>query len=322
MSEQYIYQVARLRSLETQLFSDGTINQLLACPDHESCMRFLSEKGWGAGGEGETADSMLEREEEKTSALMTELKVSPEAFEVLELPKLFQNLKAAVKETVSGPVTGEVYYEDTKPGAGEIRAIAAAGEWDRLPANMKGCAVEAHETLMHTGDGQMCDVIIDRACLDAIAKAGKASKNDVIRDYAEATVAVADIKIAARSARTGKSADFMDRAIAECRTLNKPELVRAASGGVPALYDYLKGTIYSEGADALSESPSAFERWCDNKLIETVKPQKYNSFTVGPIIAYYIARQNEIKMVRIILSGKLNGLSEESIRERVREMYV
>ena len=30
----------------------------------------------------------------------------------------------------------------------------------------------------------------------------------------------------------------------------------------------------------------------------------------------------EIKMVRIILSGKQNGFSEESIRERVREMYV
>ncbi|MCI8744511.1 MAG: V-type ATP synthase subunit C, partial [Lachnospiraceae bacterium] len=35
-----------------------------------------------------------------------------------------------------------------------------------------------------------------------------------------------------------------------------------------------------------------------------------------------LARENEIKTVRIILSGKLNGLSDDSIRERVREMYV
>ena len=38
--------------------------------------------------------------------------------------------------------------------------------------------------------------------------------------------------------------------------------------------------------------------------------------------AYVLARENEIKTVRIILSGKQNGFSEESIRERVREMYV
>ena len=35
-----------------------------------------------------------------------------------------------------------------------------------------------------------------------------------------------------------------------------------------------------------------------------------------------IARENEIKTVRIILSGKQSGFSDDSIRERVREMYV
>ena len=72
----------------------------------------------------------------------------------------------------------------------------------------------------------------------------------------------------------------------------------------------------------MRESPSAFERWCDNRIIETMQPQKYNAFSVGPLIAYVIARENEIKTVRIILTGKQNDLPEESIRERVREMYV
>ena len=40
------------------------------------------------------------------------------------------------------------------------------------------------------------------------------------------------------------------------------------------------------------------------------------------VIAYVIARQNEIKTVRIILSGKQNELPDDSIRERVRKMYV
>ena len=85
---------------------------------------------------------------------------------------------------------------------------------------------------------------------------------------------------------------------------------------------YLADTAYAGGAEALSESASAFERWCDNRIIETIKPQKYNPFTVGPIVAYILARLNEIKTVRIILTCKLNRLPEEAIRERVREMYV
>ena len=89
-----------------------------------------------------------------------------------------------------------------------------------------------------------------------------------------------------------------------------------------AICEYLAGTSYAGGADALKESPSAFERWCDNRMIETIKPQKYNSFSVGPLVAYELARENEIKTVRIILTGKQNGFSDEAIRERVREMYV
>ena len=69
-------------------------------------------------------------------------------------------------------------------------------------------------------------------------------------------------------------------------------------------------------------SQSEFERWCDNQVIEAMKPQKYNPFSVGPLVAYALARENEIKTVRIILSGKRTGMPEASIRERVREMYV
>lgn len=85
--------------------------------------------------------------------------------------------------------------------------------------------------------------------------------------------------------------------------------------------DYLVTTAYAGGAEALAESPSAFERWCDNRMIETMRPQKYQAFSVGPLVAYIVARENEIKTVRIILTGKQNQFPEEAIRERIREMY-
>ena len=86
--------------------------------------------------------------------------------------------------------------------------------------------------------------------------------------------------------------------------------------------EYLRNEGYEEAAEALKESASAFERWCDNRVIRAVRPQKYNSFSAGPLIAYVIARENEIKTVRIILTGRQNELPDDAIRERIREMYV
>ena len=78
---------------------------------------------------------------------------------------------------------------------------------------------EASETFLHTGDGQLCDIIVDRSALAAIYECGKNASDAIIRDYAETTVAVADIKIAVRSQKTGKHLDFMRRAMAPCDKL-------------------------------------------------------------------------------------------------------
>ena len=238
-----------------------------------------------------------------------------EHFDVLSYPKLFHNLKAAVKEVCTGDKNQHIYYEDVRIPGEEMRKIVEDRDFGKLPDSMRIAGEEAYETLLHTGDGQLCDVIIDRAALDAIYQAGKESPDKIIQDYAESTVAVADIKIAVRSQKTAKSTDFMKRAMAECDSLSVSQLSKAALSGMDAICEYLRGTAYAEGADALAESPSAFERWCDNWIIQTISPEKYHAFTIGPVIAYVIARQNEIKTVRIILSGKQKELPMMERRE-------
>ena len=277
MSEQYTYAVARIRALEVSLFSDSTIDQLIACQNYDQALQFLEEKGWGDAESSGDAEKILTREEEKTWEVVKELSIGMEHFDVLSYPKLFHNLKAAVKEVCTGDKNRHIYYEDVRIPGEEMRKIVEDRDFGKLPDSMRIAGEEAYETLLHTGDGQLCDVIIDRAALDAIYQAGKESPDKIIQDYAESTVAVADIKIAVRSQKTAKSTDFMKRAMAECDSLSVSQLSKAALSGMDAICEYLRGTAYAEGADALAESPSAFERWCDNRIIQTISPEKYHA---------------------------------------------
>ena len=253
---------------------------------------------------------------------LEEMHVDMDVFNVLSYTNWFHNLKAAVKEVCTGKSGANIFYEGTPIPKEEMLRIIKEKDYKALPENMQTAAEEAVEALLHSGDGQLCDIIIDRATMEAIKEAGRASKDDIIRDYAESTVAVANIKIAVRALKTAKSLEFMQRAMAPCDSLNVDGLARAALAGMDSIIEYLNGNGYAAGAEALKESPSAFERWCDNRIIQTIKPQKTNPFSLGPLVAYVIARENEIKTVRIILTCKQNGLSDDSIRERVREMYV
>ncbi len=319
---EFTYAVARIRALEVSLFSASAIEQLIACQSEESCLQFLTERGWGDSDTPLNADAILTRESEKIWETMREMRIDMSVFDVLSYPNLFHNLKAAIKEVCSEETHPGIFFEDCAISPKEMMDIVREKDFSKLPANMAHAAEEAYETLLHTRDGQLCDVIIDKATLEAIYQAGKDADADIIRNYAEDTVAVANIKIAVRSQKTAKSLDFMKRAMVECDSLSVDQLAKAALNSVDAICEYLSGTAYAEGAKALAESTSAFERWCDNRIIHTIQPQKYNAFSVGPLVAYVLARENEIKTVRIILSGKANNLPDDSIRERVREMYV
>ena len=267
-------------------------------------------------------NDILRAETDKTWAAVAEMVDDMSVFDVIRLPDLYHNLKAAIKTVVAGETPAHVFFDNAEIDGQKMLSIVSDKAWDRLPEHMRDCAREAWDCMAQAGDGQMCDAVIDRGTLLAIMQAAKKADDSLLRDYAETTVAVADIKIAVRSMKTGKNKDFMKRAMAECNTLDIDRLATAAVAGMEEIERYLADTAYAGGAEALSKSASAFERWCDNRIIETIKPQKYNPFTVGPIVAYILARLNEIKTVRIILTCKLNQLPEEAIRERVREMYV
>ena len=282
----------------------------------------MTEKGWGDPSSDRDMDAVLKREEEKTWEVIRDVAPDMSVFDVLSYPKLYHNLKAAIKEVCTETRNPGIFYDDCQIPGREMLQIVENREFSKLPRGMSRVAEEAFDTLLHTRDGQLCDIMIDKAALDAICEAGRRSGEPIIQDYADTTVAIADIKIAVRSQKTGKSVDFMRSAMAECAGLNIEQLIRAALAGADEIAQYLEGTSYAGGADALRESPSAFERWCDNRMIETLKPQKYETFSVGPLLGYLIARENEIKTVRIILTGKQNGFPDEAIRERIREMYV
>ena len=307
---QYIFAVARTRVLETKLLTDAFVEQLIATPDVEQCRRLLAEKGW---------DESLTREEEKIWETIKDLRVPETYLDVLKFPMLYHNLKAAIKQTMDSDAKSIAFYKDENYGRESMIKIISAKDYSKLPLHMRAIAKEAYETYLHTQDGQLCDIMVDKACLEAIGKAGKESDEAVVRDYARSIVEITDIKMAVRCERTGKSYDFCKKALADCPGINVSELSRAASTG--KVMEYLKNTSFSEAAEALEQSTSAFERWCDNRMIEAMKPQKMEPFSIGPVFAYAVARLNEIKTVRIILLGKANGLPERGIRERVRKMY-
>ena len=321
MQQDYTYAVARIRYRETKLLSDADLGSLMASKDVDSCMRLLRDKGWGDNGEL-TPDSLLKLEEKKLWDLTAEIIDDLSVLNFLLIPNDFHNLKVAIKCITRDIEPDGLFISSAVEDPEKIYRAVKSREYGDLPEYMRDCAKEAMTTLLQTSDGQLCDIIVDKACMDYVYALGKESDNDIIRLYCELFVASADIKIAVRCANTGKQQDFIRRALAKCDTLDIDRLCAAACESRDAVLSYLGTTEYRSAVDAITVSMSAFEKWCDDYLTSVMKHQKWEPFGIGPIVAYIIARRNEIKAVRMILSAKVNDLPEQTIKERLRDMYV
>ena len=320
--DEYIYAVSRIRHRETKLFTKKHIEQMISMPDAESVLRFLAEQGFGATNKLTEEIDPIDAEREKLWALMKELLGDLDCFDFLRIQNDFQNLKAAIKAQYSELSTDGLFMSGSVYDPEELAKAIAEKDYSSLPEVLREVGENAHKTLLKTADGQLCDMIIDKACLETVYAFGKKSSEKIVSDYCELFVASSDIKIAVRGSKLLKSQSFILDSLAECESLNIRTLASASAKGFEDLLSYLSTTDYKWAVEHIKVSLTDFEKYCDNKLIGLLKSQKAEPFTLGPLVAYAIAKENEIKAVRLILTAKENDLADSVIRERIRDMYV
>ncbi len=317
----YIYAVACIRAKEKSLLTDADIQTMVGMKSEKEVLAYLTERGWGDGSANADMEKVLADEEEAQMKLLRTLGVDAEIVDSLFVQELYHNLKAAIKEICTGRDDTEAFYDHDKYGKNEMISIIRDKAFEKLPDQMQKVAKHGLDVMLTTRDGQRLDVLIDRACLDDIEHTAATTKDKFLKNYSETKVVIADIKIAVRSADTRRPLQMIEEALAPNRTFDVRRLAAAAATSRDSVYEFLERTGYKTAVEALKDSFSSFEKWCDDYIMSTLMDQKTNIESSGPIVAFYLAKQNEIRTARIIMTAKANGFSEDVISERVRKMY-
>ncbi len=324
MKNDYIYAAARIRVLETGLLKRQDLDQLMGARDVSQALLWLAELGWGPRDRTMAPETLLKDQEERTWALVNELLPDPSVLDPLKYQYDYHNLKAAIKLCYTGSSLpkerffisgGAIPWE-------KIDQCIREKDYDALPEPMAKAAGEAFETLLHTGDGQLSDSIIDRHFLEDFDRTCQESPARVLRAYGEAFTVFSDLRIALRSYKTQRPISFLNQALAKSKAINIRDLAQEAIKGPEHIAQVAERTKFSSAGPAIRASEAAFEKWCSDTTMALIRPERADSSTLGPVIAYVLARENEIKYVRLILSVKQNQLPETLILERLGELYV
>lgn len=316
----YAYAVARIRCNELKLLTKSDLELLLSSSSVEECMKRLTDKGYGGKGASYASErELLKAESENTWELINEIAPDTAVFDSLKTANDYHNLKVITESYILGSdYASMIVYPVTVEPETILEAIKTK-EYALLPEHMRECAEKAYTVFIEARDAQLGEAIIDRACMMATVITSKGC-GELLEALAQHKIFVADIKTAMRCAATKKPLSFLEESLAPCDRLDLKELSEAVLDSPEAVISYIE-RVSDEAAAKLREGISAFERWSDEKLRDLIAPAKYKSLGPDALAAYICAKELEICSVRIILSAKRNGLSNEKVRARLRELY-
>ncbi len=314
MAENTVYAVTRVRAREKGCLSAAFLESMLAAGSEAEARRLLQDKGW-PGGDTET---MLHAAERELIAFLREiLPGETDLLAPVTLRADYHNLKAALKESLRESAVsldvpgGEVPYE-------KLRAALMREDFSSLPEALAAPAQKALALLRETHDGRRSDAIVDRAYMERLWELCQ-KRDEVCRAYAEAELLKGCVKTAVRAVRMGCDAGFLEEALPECGPIGKDELILAARRGEEGVSELLEKRGWRP--ESLS-SLAAFECAADSRLIRSLRQTRTAIEGTAPVFAFYLARQSEIRTVRILLTGLRVSADPALLRERIRESYV
>ena len=321
----YLFLSARIRSLERNLLTKPRMERMLQAETTAESAQVLTELGYPPFDPDSEAglNAALAQARADLFADLARFMPDPALLDVFKLKYDYHNLKTLIKG--QGADVSALLVD-----AGRIRAADLAakyqqsGNWDFLSEPMKGAAREAARVLAETGDPQRSDFVLDRAYFHEMLTLAKASRCEFLVDYVRTQIDAANLRSVVRTARMHRAGAFLQQVLFEGGAVTVDRILADVSGGVAALYrptPLREAAVLGEEAVA-GGSLTDFEKACDNAVLAKVGEARSVPFGPQVVIGYVAARENEFTAARIIMSGRMAGLSGDIIRERLRDCYV
>lgn len=186
------------------------------------------------------------------------------------------------------------------------------------------------------------ELILDRQLLGLLESnklecAGRILKiypGSFLQDYLRHLIDLHNIKSFLRLYLLKEPQDTLEAALVYEGCIKKEDFLKLYSQDLAALLNYLS-YVHLENrtvdyAYSLKEAIQRtreenlflyLERAAADFLMRFLQKAKYFSYGPEPVLAYYFAKVNEINLIRLIITAKLNNFPAELVKERLNNVY-
>lgn len=330
--EDFIQASATTRVYEKNILSKAQLDRLVDSESLHQAIQSLTDTVYNESiqkmGRDEEYEVMLSNELKRVYKEMSRLSPDPLLIDYLKQQYIFHDLKVIAKEVIQDKDYSNIYIDfgdlnliDLKKSLKEEENFTVNDDYYEILKN-------SLDEYKDTKDPQIIDISIDKAYYKKLLQIANESKLDFLIDFTKERIDLINIKTLFRANRQKVDKNVLDSALIEGGNIeistfdgllgedlaNYKEIFSNYSVG-----DYVKRAFEKNDTDRIMLD---LEKAIDDHQMDLIKKAK--TITYGPevIYGYIVAKETEIKNLRIILISKLNSLSRDFIQERLRESYV
>ena len=323
--------VSRIWVLETRLLDKAKVERMIEANSASEVLRILNETEYS------NVSANVKRPEDYEEILTAELKrvydlvyeISPvkDVVKIMNLKYDYHNAKVLLKEKVIGKNLSSMLIKLGNIDLHEVKRKIDSDNLKSLNGTLGKGIQEAMKAFEETKDPQKIDIVIDNYMYKELVEINKALNYKFIDNLVKAMIDSTNIRTLLRVKKQNKGRDFAREVIVDGGAIDSSKLISLINESPENIMSRLQSTIYSdlikEGFEGYiaTESASLLEKLSDNYIMDLMKNSKLVTFGPERLLSYIYAKETEIKVIRIIMVGKLNNIAEEVIRERLRDIY-
>lgn len=319
-----IYANARAKSLEKNLITKDKFVKLADADGAESSLSMLRETGFGDCVQIDSPvdfEKLIDAEIGKFFGFLEEVCPVKGLIEIFKLKYEFDNAQALIKSKYLKINPDYMLCEYGITDLKKAKEDIFADKYEDFYPELKQALVKCDDVFTSgAATGAKIDGIFSVAYYLALRRLSKVDK--IFEQAFECVADKANVSLALRS----RDVNLVKENFIKGGSVPFPKIIALAE--MP--FDMLLKENFGKRTDAVKVAVREaekkkplfdFEKICDGFILECLNENKYDVSGARPFIAYCYYKKIEMENVRIVLSGKVNGISAEHIKGRLRKSY-
>ncbi len=328
----YAYAVGVIRVLETRSLSRERIERAADAPNVDEVLRILAETPYAeylsSLTSPEAYEFFLQKEHQKALNLLQELSEDPSLTDLFLYRFDFHNLKVALKERIGGQDLASAYVSFGVISPSTIRAAVNEEDFSHLPDWLGQSAEQVVRQFPERQDPKRIDLLIDGMMYRLFVTTSRMEGCLFLYDLFGKEIDLTNLLSLFRIRRSGGARGLFQEAFIEGGSLPRDFFLQLTDEPLEAMSGRFAYTPYRDlvenGWDYLNSNGSfmVFERMARDLVLEYLRKANLITFGIEPLIAYIHAKENELRIIRTIMVGKLNNLQPTLIKESLPRVFL